>query len=889
MEIKIYAPVDGEVDIIENLNDGVFSEKMLGDGFFIKATERDFYSPIDKGKINLITDTQHAYFLEVDGVNVLMHIGIDTVTLKGKPFKVEVEVGNKVSLETKIVNVDLEMIKNLGLNYECPITVDGNGKNYKFTLLTKSKKVKRGELIGKFELIESNVKEDEVPKDAKTFFSMESIYQKLAREINELVGGVSNYSDVYNCMTRLRFMIRDKSIVKQPEIKALGGARGLVWNGDELQVVIGQDVYKVKDEVIKQNENLAARKQGEKAKPSFIKRFMTMFGGTMVPIIPIFVGAGIIQAVIGILQLTGIMPATLSFAKLGELADVDWWWVVLLAIGKTSTFCMGIMIAVSFANYMKFSPIFGVVIGMILCSPALFIDGGQTGMGGQWIIFDFGEVKLPDEELTSIINMTLSKFKITPGGLKIFVIIGSVFLAKTLDDFLKQRIAPVLDLITRPFLVIFISTAVGIVGLMPVWNMFEGVFGMLFYFIGKIPFGLGVGIYAAMWQVAVIFGSHIPLAIVAMIQVQVSSGMGYGGYSMFGLGQGLSVYAQVGALIGLVIISKNALERNKMIGLIPVGFVGITEPILYGYNLPKKKPLLAGVTASFIGASIASALGVTSRVSTGLGVFEFIGFFQNPVVPPKPGIIVDQLNPIANGIIYMVCCAITLGLSIGFTIFMCRERVSEKEALAKQSRKIIKTIYKIESLSDVISAKNDYKINKEKIKELKILISKEDMNTIKEIEKLIQQELKIKNNISKIRSKESKMVEKLMLKGKKLVASQQLDKADIVKNEIQAIDFSAEINLLNNELKEIQTKNDLSIIDEIINRNLVTITSKMFEIKSIDKLDKDVLVNNLNNALNEMRIAYNIDKKKEEFNFTSENAKIKLQKIENKKQAKLNA
>lgn len=112
----IYNPVKGEVIEIEQVDDPVFSQKMMGDGFGVRPTSGDIYSP-GNGKVVSVFPTQHAVGLELDnGVEVLVHIGIDTVELDGGPFDTVVKEGDTVTPETKISTVDLNALEEAGKN-----------------------------------------------------------------------------------------------------------------------------------------------------------------------------------------------------------------------------------------------------------------------------------------------------------------------------------------------------------------------------------------------------------------------------------------------------------------------------------------------------------------------------------------------------------------------------------------------------------------------------------------------------------------------------------------------------------------------------------------------------------------------------------------------------
>ncbi len=107
-------PVNGKVIPIEEVEDPVFSQKMMGDGFGVIPSDGDVYSP-GTGKVVSVFPTQHAVGLELDnGVEVLVHIGIDTVELEGGPFDTLVKEGDRVTPDTLISTVNLAGLNEAG-------------------------------------------------------------------------------------------------------------------------------------------------------------------------------------------------------------------------------------------------------------------------------------------------------------------------------------------------------------------------------------------------------------------------------------------------------------------------------------------------------------------------------------------------------------------------------------------------------------------------------------------------------------------------------------------------------------------------------------------------------------------------------------------------------
>ena len=111
---EIETVADGEVIAISDVKDPVFSQKMMGDGFAVEPENGNIYSPV-AGTITSIFPTKHALGLLTDnGLEVLVHIGLDTVSLEGKPFEVHVAEGQKVAAGDLLVTADLEAIKAAG-------------------------------------------------------------------------------------------------------------------------------------------------------------------------------------------------------------------------------------------------------------------------------------------------------------------------------------------------------------------------------------------------------------------------------------------------------------------------------------------------------------------------------------------------------------------------------------------------------------------------------------------------------------------------------------------------------------------------------------------------------------------------------------------------------
>ena len=122
-DLKVLAPVAGTTIDLSNVPDEVFAKKMAGDGLAIESIGNVFVAPAD-GELSLVFKTNHAFAMEIAGeVELLVHIGIDTVSLNGEGFERLVEPGVKVKAGTPIIRIDRDFIESKGFSLITPILI----------------------------------------------------------------------------------------------------------------------------------------------------------------------------------------------------------------------------------------------------------------------------------------------------------------------------------------------------------------------------------------------------------------------------------------------------------------------------------------------------------------------------------------------------------------------------------------------------------------------------------------------------------------------------------------------------------------------------------------------------------------------------------------------
>lgn len=147
-ELDLFAIADGELVGIDQVADPVFSQKMMGDGFAIIPTGNEIYAPC-VGEILNVFPTKHAIAMKAGELEILLHLGIDTVTLNGEPFDVKVTEADQVTHENLVATADIAMIEESGKDTAMMVIFTNGNDVIESFVLDKTGSVSKGEKIGK--------------------------------------------------------------------------------------------------------------------------------------------------------------------------------------------------------------------------------------------------------------------------------------------------------------------------------------------------------------------------------------------------------------------------------------------------------------------------------------------------------------------------------------------------------------------------------------------------------------------------------------------------------------------------------------------------------------------------------------------------------------------
>ena len=130
----LYAPANGRIVPVTEVADPVFSQKMMGDGYAVIPTDGDIYSPVE-GKVLSVFPTKHAIGIQMaSGIEILIHMGLDTVELNGKPFETFVNEGDTLTADTLVAKCDLASLAEAGKDNAMVVVITNMDKVKEFVL-----------------------------------------------------------------------------------------------------------------------------------------------------------------------------------------------------------------------------------------------------------------------------------------------------------------------------------------------------------------------------------------------------------------------------------------------------------------------------------------------------------------------------------------------------------------------------------------------------------------------------------------------------------------------------------------------------------------------------------------------------------------------------------
>lgn len=467
-------------------------------------------------------------------------------------------------------------------------------------------------------------------------------YAAVSQSIVDAIGGAGNVGAVTHCMTRLRFVLNDDSIVDTAKLKAINGVMGVVRSENQCQVIIGNTVSQAYAEVLKLlPEGMQPAEPAQGKSKITLKRIgagiLDALIGTMSPLIPAIIGGSMVKLLAMILDMTGVFEKGSSTL------------VILNVIGDGAFFFLPVMVAASAAVKFKTNMSLAIAIAGVLVHPN-FVDLMAKAAQGQHVEF---------------MGMSVTAVKYT------YTVIPALCMTWLLSYIERwvDRITPaVTKNFLKPMLIVLISAPIAIMLIGPLGIWIGTGISSLVYTIHHYLGWLSVAIMGALWPLLVMTGMH-RVFTPSIIQTIAETGK-----------EGMVMPSEIGANLSLGGSSlavawktKNPELRQTALAAAASAIVaGISEPALYGVAVRLKRPLIAALISGFVCGAVAGIGGLASHSMASPGLFTSVQFFD----PANPMSIVWVFGVM----ILAVVLSFFLTLLLGFEdIPVEQEQSKEKE------------------------------------------------------------------------------------------------------------------------------------------------------------------------------------------------------------------
>lgn len=414
---------------------------------------------------------------------------------------------------------------------------------------------------------------------------------ELASKIVAGVGGADNIISLMHCATRLRFKLKDKNQAQAEVLKKTPGIIMVVDSGGQFQIVIGNhvaDVFRAVNSVAHLGEKTHQAAENDD-KGNLFNRFVYVISGIFTPLIGLLAATGILK---------GMLALALSFQWTTEQSGT---YLILFCASDALFWFFPIILGYTAGKRFGGSPFTTMVIGGALVHPFV-LTAFENGQKADALGLDFFGIPV------TLLNYSSS----------VIPIIFSAWLCSILERRLNAWLPSAIKNFFTPLLCLIVITPVTflLVGPLSTW-VSELIAAGYLWLYQAVPAFAGA-VMGGFWQIFVMFGLHWGLVPLCINNFTV---LGYD--TMIPLLMP-AIMAQVGAALGVFLCERDAQKRVVAGSAAFTGLFGITEPAVYGVNLPRKYPFIIACISGALGASVIG-YAQTKVYSFGLpGIFTFM-------------------------------------------------------------------------------------------------------------------------------------------------------------------------------------------------------------------------------------------------------------------------
>ncbi|MBQ6216199.1 MAG: PTS transporter subunit EIIC [Erysipelotrichaceae bacterium] len=415
-------------------------------------------------------------------------------------------------------------------------------------------------------------------------------YKKTAEQIVENIGGKENIASLTHCITRVRFKLKDDSKASAQAVKKVPGVINVIEQGGQFQVVIGnevEDVFNAVQDVtgITGSSIDVVEKDDLKVKGKFMDRVIDLVTNIFTPILPALIGAGMIRSLLMVLTKFAGLPTDSGF------------YLVVNEIYNAIFSYLPVYLAYAAAVKWRCNPYIAVAVALTMCSGTI-----QSAVLGENGLKFLG------------IPMSMQR---QGYGSSVIPIIVTVWFMSLVEKYVTKIVPKYARYVLVPLLTLLITVPAAFLVIGPITATLQSWMGAGYTALYNLnPTICGV-ILGAAWQVLVVFGLHwgiVPLGTLNLAQY---------GRNTINAVTGPSNWTQAGAALGVALRTKNQQLKETALSAGITGIFAITEPSIYGVNLPLKKPFYIAVAVAALAGGIAGFGNAAALAGGPVGILSF--------------------------------------------------------------------------------------------------------------------------------------------------------------------------------------------------------------------------------------------------------------------------
>ena len=427
-----------------------------------------------------------------------------------------------------------------------------------------------------------------------------TVYETLAKEILNYVGGKDNVNSLTHCITRLRFKLKDESIAQDEALKNLEGVVTVMKSAGQYQVVIGNQVQDVYEQLAPLLHAEQPQTVQDAEKEKLLDRFVDIISGIFQPILGIMAACGMIKGL------------NMLFMTLGLYAETSGGYMIINAIGDALFTFLPLFLGYTSARKFGLKPMVGLVIGGIMCYPGIQSSALSGSLKPLYTMFEgtmFASPVYIDFFGIPVISMDYTS--------TVIPVIFIVYFASKCEKLFSKFVPDLVKFFFVPMLTLLVALPIGFLLIGPVATFGSKIIAETIISIRNVSPMLAGGLVGLTWQILVIFGLHCGFIPVYINNIVTN------GYDNVMMPFFACTFATSAVILVIMLKTRDCKMKELCLPNFISGIFGVTEPGIYGILLPLKKPFIISCIAGGIGGAFYGFCNFRKFSMGGMGIFEF--------------------------------------------------------------------------------------------------------------------------------------------------------------------------------------------------------------------------------------------------------------------------